>query len=85
MAKYKKMPFVIEAVQWRGTPTFGAILDLAEDSKRIVVRENEKLMIRTLEGWMCATPGDWVIKGVQGELYSCKPDIFEATYEKAGD
>lgn len=39
------------------------------------------LMIRTLEGDMHATPGDWIIRGVQGEFYPCKPDIFAATYE----
>ena len=39
--------------------------------------------IRTLEGTMRAGPGDWIIKGVKGELYPCKPDIFEATYEPA--
>lgn len=39
--------------------------------------------IRTLEGTMYATPGDWIIKGVAGEFYPCKPDIFEATYEPA--
>jgi len=41
--------------------------------------------IETLEGRMMATPGDWIIKGVNGEFYPCKPDIFEATYEPAGD
>ena len=41
----------------------------------------ERIRIRTLEGDMAATPGDFVIKGVQGEFYPCKPDIFEATYE----
>ena len=43
----------------------------------------EQLQIDTLEGTMFATPGDWIIKGVQGEFYPCKPDIFEATYESA--
>jgi hypothetical protein len=40
-----------------------------------------EIEIETLEGTMTATPGDWIICGVQGELYPCKPDIFEATYE----
>lgn len=43
----------------------------------------EGIHIKTLEGTMVANPGDWVIKGVQGEFYPCKPDIFEATYEPA--
>lgn len=44
-------------------------------------RELYGLAIKTLEGVMKAYPGDWIIKGVQGECYPCKPDIFEATYE----
>ena len=43
--------------------------------------EPEIKAIETLEGTMWAQPGDWIIKGVQGEFYPCKPDIFEATYE----
>lgn len=44
-----------------------------------------KAYIPTLEGDMAANPGDWIIKGVKGEFYPCKPDIFEATYEKVDD
>lgn len=43
---------------------------------------NPRLVIRTMEGAMRAEPGDWIIRGVQGEFYPCKPDIFEATYER---
>ncbi|MGH3355244.1 MAG: hypothetical protein ACRDOJ_05065 [Nocardioidaceae bacterium] len=43
------------------------------------------IAIQTLEGEMTAAPGDWIIRGVQGEFYPCKPDIFEATYERAVD
>ena len=43
------------------------------------------IAIETLEGTMTAAPGDWIIRGVQGEFYPCKPDIFEATYEAVGD
>lgn len=43
------------------------------------------LLIQTLEGDMLADPGDWIIRGVKGEFYPCKPDIFEATYEPEGD
>ena len=42
----------------------------------------EKLFVRTLEGNMKAEVGDWIIKGINGELYPCKPDIFDKTYEK---
>ena len=44
-----------------------------------------RLIISTLEGLHWADPGDWIIRGVQGEFYPCKPDIFKATYEKADD
>jgi hypothetical protein len=43
------------------------------------------IAIETLEGVMVASPGDWIIRGVQGEFYPCKPDIFEATYEPVGE
>lgn len=45
----------------------------------------EVIEIQTLEGTMLAVPGDWIIKGVKGEFYPCKPDIFAATYEIAGE
>ena len=48
-----------------------------------VFRDGDKLMIATPEGVMTASAGDWIIRGVAGELYPCKPDIFAATYEPA--
>jgi hypothetical protein len=48
-----------------------------------VTRDGECLVIATLEGMMRAEPGDWIIRGIKGELYPCKPDIFAATYETA--
>ena len=51
---------------------------------RVRYPEDGTMLIETLEGVMCATPGDWIIRGVKGELYPCKPDIFAATYEPAG-
>lgn len=48
-----------------------------------ILRDGEFLYIGTLEGEMCAGPGDWIIRGVKGEIYPCKPDIFAATYEAA--
>lgn len=44
-------------------------------------RDGDFIYIGTLEGEMCAAPGDWIIRGVKGEIYPCKPDIFAATYE----
>ena len=46
---------------------------------------NKEMEIETLEGTMKANKGDWIIKGVKGELYPCKPDVFEMTYEKVND
>jgi hypothetical protein len=59
------------------------------EQEEIIARNGEtaqmyrpaRISIRTIEGTMDATPGDWIIKGVAGEFYPCKPDIFEATYE----
>lgn len=48
-------------------------------------KTNEEIMIQTLEGNMKASPGDWIITGVHGEKYPCKPDIFEKTYEPIED
>ena len=48
-----------------------------------ILRDGDVIYIGTLEGEMCAGPGDWIIRGVKGEIYPCKPDIFAATYEKA--
>lgn len=86
--KYRKKPVVVEAMQ---VPPLGVgSIDEAlvfEDwvnprkGSRTVKWFGHGLKIETLEGVMTADPGDWVICGVQGELYPCKPDIFEATYE----
>ena len=50
-----------------------------------ILRDGDFIYIGTLEGEMCAGPGDWIIRGVKGEIYPCKPDIFAATYEPATD
>src|SRR5690606_25918933 len=87
-AKFRKKPVVIEAMQFQGI-AIGNI-DYAEKFDAWVVANQgsdecryrgRSLIIATLEGEMEALPGDWIIKGVKGELYPCKPDIFEATYE----
>lgn len=102
MAKYRKKPVVIEAVQLRWD-TWGEMCEFADvgllidgkpegchvDKDNAVCASQDDdgspyflgLHIPTLEGLMLAVQGDWVIRGVKGELYPCKPDIFEATYE----
>lgn len=79
--KYRKKPVVIEAVQFTGD-NHGAIADFVEGNY-IAEANGVGFYIRTLEGTMLASIGDYIIKGVNGEFYPCKPDIFEKTYEKA--
>lgn len=88
--KYRKKPVVIEAMQFRG-PQIGDVDYMVAFDDWVVANKGDaiwkyrgdKLIVPTLEGEMEASPGDWIIKGVKGELYPCKPDIFAATYEPA--
>lgn len=81
--KYRKKPVVIEAVQWDGQN----FMEIDE----FVTAEHDTfsrwgiVKIPTLEGVMVASEGDYIIKGVNGEFYPCKPDIFEKTYELVGE
>ena len=92
MSQFRKKPVVIEAVRNNGewAPIL-AWLDRAGYTvpflgKPAVTRNRDgSLSIETLEGTMRADVGDWIIKGVKGEFYPCKPDIFEATYEPVQD
>lgn len=85
--RFRKKPVVVEAVRWVGLsgeyPAWlQERLDEPEDVATVWVDpEYAVLRIETLEGRMTAVPGDWVIRGVAGELYPCKPEIFKATYE----
>ena len=81
MAKYRKKPVVIEAVQYT-YPASVELLMLLQKGKCAYCFEGARLFLNTLEGTMHATPGDYVILGVNKELYPCKPDIFKKTYEK---
>lgn len=76
--KYRKKPVEIEAVCWNGY-NYDEIMELGEKS---IQRSGKDLLIYTLEGTMRASVGDYIIKGVNEELYPCKPDIFNLTYEK---
>jgi len=78
--KWRKKPVVIEAARWTGD-NWATMLDFVVAGGGDAHTEDDALVISTLEGDMRADPGDWIIKGVQGEFYPCKPDIFEATYE----
>lgn len=86
MARYRKKPVVVEAMRFFLNTTHGELVDFFGPlwSKHLECHDGGSyLLIKTLEGTMRAEVGDWVIKGVKGEFYPCKPDIFAATYEPA--
>lgn len=94
MAKFRKKPVVIEAVQWTGQNHREMFNFLGgEDIDYMTAagvnfyidwsKVEGGLIIKTLEGEHIATIGDWIIKGVSNEYYPCKPDIFDKTYEPA--
>ena len=80
MKKFRKRPLVIAAVQLTQA-TFEGPHPNPEHIPGVVYHPIRIATIETLEGTMTADLGDWIIRGVKGELYPCKPDIFEATYE----
>lgn len=75
MAKYRKKPVVIEATQWFKSGDHPAVFEATLSGMPVH-------LIETLEGSHLVTPGDWIITGVKGEHYPCKPDIFAITYEE---
>ena len=79
--KYKKKPVVVEAVKWTGENHAEMCEFIDPEVFEIIPRVG--LVIHTLEGDHHASPGDYIIKGVNGEFYPCKPDIFAKTYEAA--
>lgn len=96
MAKFRKKPVEIEAIQWLGLPMQNGAIHAAAHMQKVedwllermpddrsAKFKGDTIEIETLEGTMTASPKDWIICGVQGELYPCKPDIFEATYDPA--
>jgi len=88
MALYRKRPVIIEAFRWDGTVSFATmVIDwmLALGGTARYHDDPPALSIDTLEGTMTAAPGDWIIKGVQGEFYPVKAPIFWETYELAED
>lgn len=98
--KYRKKPVVIDAIQWNGKnhremfdflTNYELTNEFMSTSGKNFYIDHDKikggLIIKTLEGEHLASIGDYIIKGVKGEFYPCKPDIFEQTYEelKGGD
>jgi hypothetical protein len=92
MTEFRKKPIIIEAIRtseviaaatdnWLALPAW---LSAAYEAGNVLLLPGA-IEIATLEGRMRAESTDWIIRGVQGELYPCKPDIFEATYERLGE
>lgn len=93
MAKFRKKPVVIEAIQWTGSNIVDVMKFMAPQepvhvnslSLQKFTNADDIVGIQTIEGLMIAGKGDWIIRGVKEELYPCKPDIFVATYEAVDD
>jgi hypothetical protein len=83
MPKFRKKPVVIDAWQFPGFASMEAVRTMPSwlAGKAQDRAMSTSLFIATLEGTMEASPGDWIIRGVKGEVYPCKPDIFTATYD----
>lgn len=87
--KFRKKPVVVEAIQFTDLDSYMAIVEWYKTINTSTFSAEEAfsfrtpiMLVTTLEGTMAANPGDWIIRGVKGEFYPCKPDIFEATYEE---
>lgn len=80
MTFYRKKPLVIQAVQWTGENNT-EILSFCERCYITSSGKSKDLVVSTLEGDMSAAVGDFIIKGVKGEFYPCREDIFDMTYE----
>lgn len=80
--KYRKKPVIIDAIQYTGQSIedIKSELYLNSNSRNIILKD-DNILIETLEGTMKANVNDYIIKGINGEIYPCKPDIFEKTYE----
>lgn len=83
MAKYVKKPIPITAIQWTGDNK-AELLEFTNGTCKFAV-VSPAIYIPTLEGNMMANVGDYIIRGVEGEFYPCRQDIFEKTYEKISE
>ena len=87
MKKFKKKPIVIEAIQFDGSGDMPDVeLHMIDSDAEWICKQCGKTAskhgnVKTLEGFHIACPGDWIIRGIKGEHYPCKPDIFSATYD----
>jgi len=79
IARFRKLPIEVDALQWQGDNAIELALFLRGVAWQFT---HDGIHIDTLEGTMLANVGDWIIKGLMGEFYPCKPDIFQLTYEE---
>ena len=79
--KFRKKPIVIEAIQWQGDNLGQVLAFTAGRGAPYITFEEGQLLVNTREGTMRADKDDWIIRGVKGEFYPCKPDIFAETYD----
>lgn len=79
--KFRKKLVIIEAIQWNGKDTLEEVKKFLGEDFECWWFNHDTIGIKTLEGTLTASLGDWIIEGVKGEHYACKPDIFEQTYE----
>lgn len=77
---FRKRPVEVQAIHYTGATKIGALFDFIQGAAW-ETGPGACVKIETLEGTMIAQPGDWIIRGVAGEYYPCKPDIFAQTYE----
>jgi len=80
--KYRKKPVLVNAIQFKDNEKESNFTQVVEFIGTKCFLSGNKMFIATLEGLMEVSPNDYVIKGVKGEFYPCKPDIFELTYEE---
>lgn len=98
MPRFQKVPVIIQAVRWvpgddKTQSDMSSLFNfplrnwnhVQPLNQPVIVAPDDTLRIKTLEGTMVAKPGDWVIKGVKGEFYPCKPDIFAETYVEVSE
>lgn len=84
---FRKKPVTIQALRWDGSITSGEQIAATPGFEAVQLHAEKddprppRLVCPTLEGVLLASPGDWIIRGVRGEVYPCKPDVFADTYE----
>jgi hypothetical protein len=81
MAKFRKKPIEIEAVQYKGDENLNEIQEFCGEQTPICHAGNQILGVQMLDGIMNVPPGTWITKDVKGELDACGPELFEETYE----